>query len=59
MLVDTGMACVDCRWNHDGTILAAAGSMYVAGATEKDSNVVQFYNPNGEHLRTLKVRGGP
>lgn len=57
VLIDTGMTAVDCRWNHDGTILAAAGSMYVTGASEKDSNVVQFYNPHGEHLRTLKVPG--
>ena len=27
------------------------------GALEKDSNVVQFYNNYGEHLRTLKVPG--
>ena len=32
--------------------------MTVSGVgTEKDSNVVQFYTPYGEHLRTLKVPG--
>ena len=56
-LVDTGMTTVACQWNHDGTILAVAGQMFVPGAAEKDSNVVQFYNPHGEHLRTLKVPG--
>ena len=58
-LVDTGMTTVACQWNHDGTILAVAGQMFVpgSGATEKDSNVVQFYNSYGEHLRTLKVPG--
>ena len=54
-LVDTGMTSVGCQWNHDGSILAVAGQMFVPGAGEKDSNVVQFYNSYGEHLRTLKV----
>lgn len=57
MLVDTGMSSVGCQWSHDGSILAVAGTMSVAGGTEKDSNVVQFYTPFGEHLRTLKVPG--
>ena len=29
--------------------------MDLPGAAEKEANVVQFYNPDGEHLRTLKV----
>ena len=41
MLVDTGMNAVGCQWSHDGSILAVAGTMTVAGAAEKDSNVVQ------------------
>ena len=57
VLVDTGMISVGCQWSHDGSILAVAGTMSVTGATEKDSNVVQFYTPFGEHLRTLKVPG--
>ena len=57
VLVDTGMVSVGCQWSHDGSILAVAGTMSVTGATEKDSNVVQFYTPFGEHLRTLKVPG--
>ena len=52
------MTTVGCKWSHDGSILAVAGTMTVAGTgTEKDSNVVQFYTPHGEHLRTLKVPG--
>ena len=52
------MISVGCQWSHDGSILAVAGTMSVTGAsTEKDSNVVQFYTPFGEHLRTLKVPG--
>ena len=57
VLVDTGMTSVGCQWSHDGSILAVAGTMSVSGGTEKDSNVVQFYTPFGEHLRTLKVPG--
>ena len=57
VLVDTGMSTVGCQWSHDGSILAVAGTMSVTGGTEKDSNVVQFYTPFGEHLRTLKVPG--
>lgn len=44
VLVDTGMAAVGCQWSHDGSILAVAGTMTVAGAAEKDSNVVQVCN---------------
>ena len=57
ILVDTGMNTVGCQWCHDGSILAVAGTMSVTGGSEKDSNVVQFYTPFGEHLRTLKVPG--
>ena len=57
VLVDTGMSTVGCQWSHDGSILAVAGTMSVSGGSEKDSNVVQFYTPFGEHLRTLKVPG--
>ncbi len=57
------MTAVGCQWNHDGTILAIAGTMTVSGGggmsggETKESNVVQFYNPHGDHLRTLKASG--
>ena len=52
------MTTVGCKWSHDGSILAVAGTMTVPSVgSEKDSNVVQFYTPYGEHLRTLKVPG--
>jgi len=35
------MTAVGCQWSHDGSILAVAGTMSVAGAAEKDSNVIQ------------------
>ena len=57
VLIDTAMIAVGCQWNHDGSVLAIAGTMSVSGGIDKDSNVVQFFSPLGEHLRTLKVPG--
>nr|XP_021149197.1 WD repeat-containing protein 35 isoform X1 [Columba livia] len=54
VLIDTGMSVVCIQWNHCGSVLAVAGSIK---ATPQDVNIVQFYNPFGEHLRTLKVPG--
>ncbi|XP_039604109.1 WD repeat-containing protein 35 isoform X1 [Polypterus senegalus] len=56
VLIDTGMNVVSIQWNHCGSVLAVAGSQKVA-SQDKDVNVVQFYTPLGEHLRTLKVPG--
>ena len=62
MLVDTGMSAVGCQWSHDGSILAVAGTMTVAGAAEKDSNVVQVIPQeciyifwNGNHTSSSMV----
>ncbi len=52
VLIDTGMAVVNAQWNHDGTILAVAGSQK-ANAADKDINVVQFYTPFGEVTKHL------
>lgn len=56
VLIDTGMMVAQIQWNHSGSVLAVAGSQRALGQ-EKEVNVVQFYNPFGEHLRTLKVPG--
>eukprot|EP00057_Strongylocentrotus_purpuratus_P012812 XP_011667286.1 PREDICTED: WD repeat-containing protein 35 isoform X1 [Strongylocentrotus purpuratus] len=56
VLIDTGMTVVKVMWNYNGSALAVAGSQKSA-QTDKDVNVVQFYNPFGEHMRTLKVPG--
>lgn len=50
------MNVVSIQWNHCGSVLAVAGSLRATNA-EKEFNVVQFYTPFGEHLRTLKVPG--
>eukprot|EP00050_Salpingoeca_kvevrii_P018636 m.76510 g.76510 ORF g.76510 m.76510 type:complete len:1153 (+) comp8114_c0_seq1:167-3625(+) len=50
ILVDTMMTVVRIQWNQHGTVLAVAGA-------QGEVNVVQFYNPFGEHMRTLKIPG--
>ncbi|XP_071961535.1 WD repeat-containing protein 35-like isoform X2 [Antedon mediterranea] len=56
ILIDTGMTVADMKWNHTGSALAIAGSQK-SSQQDKDINVVQFYTPSGEHMRTLKVPG--
>ncbi|NWU98188.1 WDR35 protein, partial [Upupa epops] len=56
VLIDTGMSVVCIQWNHCGSVLAVAGSLKTT-SQDKDVNIVQFYTPFGEHLRTLKVPG--
>ncbi|XP_058691758.1 WD repeat-containing protein 35 isoform X2 [Poecile atricapillus] len=56
VLMDTGINVVCIQWNPNGSVLAVAGSLKAA-SQDKDVNVVQFYTPFGEHLRTLKVPG--
>ena len=43
-LVDTGMTTVGCQWNHDGTILAVAGQMFVPGLGPHSMTLSQFYH---------------
>lgn len=56
ILLDTGMQVAQIAWNHTGSMLAIAGSQHALGQ-DKEVNVVQFYSPLGEHMRTLKVPG--
>ncbi|KAK3580220.1 hypothetical protein CHS0354_012747 [Potamilus streckersoni] len=56
ILIDTGMQVAQIAWNHMGSVLAVAGSQRALDQ-DKEVNVVQFYSPHGEHLRTLKVPG--
>uniref|UniRef100_K3WM41 Uncharacterized protein n=1 Tax=Globisporangium ultimum (strain ATCC 200006 / CBS 805.95 / DAOM BR144) TaxID=431595 RepID=K3WM41_GLOUD len=63
VLIDTGMELTQVRWNNDGSVIALAGTQYDsgsrngAGSESKEFNVVQFYNPFGRHLRSLRVPG--
>lgn len=56
ILVDTNMTAVCCKWNHNGSVLAVVGSMVLPGESH-EVNVIQFFTPFGEHVRTLKIPG--
>ncbi|XP_053476198.1 WD repeat-containing protein 35 isoform X1 [Ictalurus furcatus] len=56
VIIDTLMNVASIQWNHSGNVLAIAGSLRTPGG-DKDVNVLNFYTPFGEHLRTLKVPG--
>lgn len=53
VLIDTVMTISCVRWVPNGSLFAVGGC-----AKEKDETraVVQFYNNNGDHLRTLRVQ---
>lgn len=55
VLIDTGMTVVKVMWNYNGSALAVAGSQKSA-QTDKDVNVVQFYNPFGEVYDTMCMK---
>ena len=38
---------MSCNWNHNGSILAIAGSTILSGQTN-ECNIVKFYSPFGE-----------
>lgn len=48
------MEIICAQWNHDGSILAIGGTQVI---DDKESNICQFYNPWGQHLKTLKIPG--
>ena len=48
------MDIVCAHWNHDGSILAIGG---IHTVNDKESNLIQFFTPFGQHLKTLKVPG--
>ncbi|GMF31451.1 unnamed protein product [Phytophthora lilii] len=61
VLIDTGMELTQVRWNNDGSVIALAGTQLDNSASKGDApkefNVVQFYDPFGRHLRSLRVPG--
>lgn len=58
VIVDGGIRAASIQWNHNGSLLALAGTAKMnENEVTKECNVVQFYTPFGEHLRTLKVPG--
>eukprot|EP00735_Rhodelphis_limneticus_P010276 TRINITY_DN29_c0_g1::TRINITY_DN29_c0_g1_i1::g.14869::m.14869 TRINITY_DN29_c0_g1::TRINITY_DN29_c0_g1_i1::g.14869 ORF type:complete len:1186 (-),score=401.47,sp/A6N6J5/WDR35_RAT/54.58/0.0,Coatomer_WDAD/PF04053.9/9.8e-05,Coatomer_WDAD/PF04053.9/15,WD40/PF00400.27/9.4,WD40/PF00400.27/7,WD40/PF00400.27/31,WD40/PF00400.27/2.5e+02,WD40/PF00400.27/6.1e+03,WD40/PF00400.27/1.8e+03,eIF2A/PF08662.6/0.00014,eIF2A/PF08662.6/4.8e+02,Clathrin/PF00637.15/2.1e+02,Clathrin/PF00637.15/9.7,Clathrin/PF00637.15/0.0027 len=59
VLIDTMMAARKIEWNRNGDVLAVAGAQPTTLPTgeQREISMVQFYNPFGQHLRTLKVPG--
>ncbi|XP_046383004.1 WD repeat-containing protein 35 [Ischnura elegans] len=57
VFIDCGIKAVCCQWNQDGSVIAVAGSMPSNQPDTKETNVVLFYSPLGECLRTLKMPG--
>merc|ERR1719181_145499 len=55
VLLDTGLVAGNLKWNTNGSVLALAGNY--GGGSARDISMVQFYSPQGQHLRTLKVPG--
>lgn len=56
IVIDTNMRAVSCKWNHNGTVVAVVGTMIFPNEN-KENNVIQFFSPFGEHMRTLKIPG--
>jgi WD repeat-containing protein 35 len=59
ILIDTGLQLTQCRWNHNGSVLALAGTARtkLSNGETRDISMVQFYLPTGQHLNQLKVPG--
>lgn len=62
--IDTAMTAVWCQWNSYGSVLAVAGITSMApvepgssSVNARGSNVLQFYSPFGEKLKTLRIPG--
>lgn len=49
VVVETNMTIIDCQWNHNGTILAAAG------CTKEQANAIQFFSAYGEVLDNFNI----
>jgi hypothetical protein len=51
VLIDTGLKATKMKWNHAGNVLAIAGAASPTSKDDKDTNIVQFYNPFGHVLQ--------
>ncbi|KAI8828138.1 hypothetical protein BJ741DRAFT_627188 [Chytriomyces cf. hyalinus JEL632] len=59
LVLDTNMRFLNLKWNNYGSILAVSGIQFARSSQgeEKEVSVVQFYDPFGQYLRSLKVPG--
>ncbi|KAI8616049.1 WD repeat-containing protein 35 [Chytriomyces sp. MP71] len=59
LVLDTNMRFLNVKWNNYGSVLAVSGIQFARSSQgeEKEVSVVQFYDPFGQYLRSLKVPG--
>ena len=59
VVIDTMMRLTHCSWNANGTVLALAGvqTAKTPSGDTRSISMVQFYDPYGDNLRSLKVPG--
>ncbi|KAJ3077454.1 WD repeat-containing protein 35, partial [Rhizoclosmatium hyalinum] len=59
LVLDTNMRFLNIKWNNFGSVLAVSGIQFARSSQgeEKEVSVVQFYDPFGQYLRSLKVPG--
>ncbi|KAI8852268.1 hypothetical protein BC829DRAFT_440972 [Chytridium lagenaria] len=59
LIIDSNMKYLKLKWNTNGSILAVSGVQFARSSQgeEKEVSVVQFYDPFGQYLRSLKVPG--
>jgi WD repeat-containing protein 35 len=53
IIIDTGMVVKAAKWSPNGNVLAVVGSLI--DGPEGNKGTVQFYNPMGQHMRSLRV----
>uniref|UniRef100_A0A7S2LS93 Anaphase-promoting complex subunit 4 WD40 domain-containing protein n=1 Tax=Zooxanthella nutricula TaxID=1333877 RepID=A0A7S2LS93_9DINO len=59
VLIDTQLRCAGLKWDPNGSTVAVAGMQIQSqgSGADREVGVVQFYAPQGQHLRTLRVPG--
>ncbi|KAJ1332158.1 hypothetical protein BSLG_008975 [Batrachochytrium salamandrivorans] len=59
ILIDTNMKSLKMKWNANGTTLAVSGLQLMKNSQgeSKETCVVQFWDPNGQFLQSIKVPG--
>ncbi|KAJ3110150.1 WD repeat-containing protein 35, partial [Nowakowskiella sp. JEL0407] len=59
VIFDTSLRFLRMKWNHNGSVLAVSGVQYTKSAQgeEKEICLVQFYDPFGQYIRSLKIPG--
>jgi len=58
VIIDAEMRVTHCRWNADGSALAVTGIQTTArGDQNKTVNLIKFYDPQGQYMRSIRIPG--